>query len=142
MLPWRRCYGKMWGLMRKVCCAVTQDYGAVQDMEYEELMGTLQSTLKALQHRQRLAAATDDRERELLDKVEEVRCTQDPPTSKQPKARNCRHCRALAAKGKLPSAPQRAHDKRNCPYKHLLIEDTQLEAPRSSSTGAQGPREA
>ena len=106
-------------------------------MEYEELMGTLQSTLKALQHRQRLAAAADDRERELLDKVEEVRCTQDPPTSKQPKARNCRHCRALAAKGKLPDEPQRPHYKPKCPYLHLLVEDTQLTAPNSTFIGGQ-----
>ena len=56
----RLCYGKLWGLCRKVTSAITVDSIHVHHAEFEDLVGILERILKQVQNRAEINTAPDE----------------------------------------------------------------------------------
>ena len=107
----RTCYGKLWGLCRKVTSALTVDYGEVQQDEYAEIVATMERVFTKVKHRAELQAASEE-EQPRLRALQEVSNAQDPRRvdNKSAKQRKCGYCKQVGCGHNKASCLQRAKD--------------------------------
>ena len=103
----RVCYGKLWGLCRKVTSAVTVDYGHVHHKEFEEVVATLERILKQVQARAEMEVAPEEN-RHVLRELQNISNVQDPSrkNNKSKENRLCGYCRKSAG-----------HNRASCPVR-------------------------
>ena len=107
----RTCYGKLWGLCRKVTSALTVDFGEVQQDEYAEIVATMERVLTKVKHRAELQAASEE-DQPRLRALQEVSNVHDPRRvdNKSAKQRKCGYCKQVGSGHIKASCPQRAKD--------------------------------
>ena len=101
------CYGKLWGLCRKVTSAITVDSGHVHNKEFEEVMGTLERILRQVENRAVMNVAPEDK-RPALRAIQTIAVVQDPKRKNNTTKENrlCGYCKKSAR-----------HNRVTCPFR-------------------------
>ena len=103
----RVCYGKLWGLCRKVTSAITVDSGHVHQEEFEDLVGVLERILHQVQNRAEMNVAPEE-ERPTLRAIQNIAHVQNPTrkNNKTKENRVCGYCKQSAR-----------HNRASCPVR-------------------------
>ena len=103
----RVCYGKMWGMCRKVTSAINVDSGKVHQEEFEELMATMERLLQKNNLRDEIQVAREE-DIPVIRALQNIAKVQDP-NRKNNKAKENRLCSYCKQSG--------GHNRASCPIR-------------------------
>ena len=113
----RVCYGKLWGLVREVTCALTVKDNRVHQDKYNEFVVTCNKMLEELKDRAELQAASEQ-DRPVIRTLQAIDNVQDPKrkNNKSKENRVCSYCKQSSG-----------HNRSTCPVRQA--DEIRLQAP-------------